>query len=1220
MDKDLIFQKLTPRADADISTYEEAIDYALQNDDIRNVAISGAYGAGKSSVLESYKAKHKEYRFVHISLAHFDELKQESDTQSENIKESVLEGKILNQLIHQIPAEKIPQTNFKVKRKADVGQSKRMTAFISILVCCIAYLLSFSLISLFVDGLEQNWVKCVLSALYSPYAAVLVVLICAVCIVVAIYLVIQAQKNRNILHKVSLQGNEIELFSNQEDSFFDKYLNEVLYLFDNVGADIIVFEDMDRFNANQIFERLREVNTLINVRRKMEQGTEYKPLRFFYLLRDDIFESKDRTKFFDYIVPIVPVVDGSNSYEKFAELLREAGLVKKFKLSFLQSLCLYIDDMRVLKNIYNEFVVYFNRLDSTDLNPNKMLALITYKNLFPRDFSDLQLGKGYVFALFWNKPSLVQATIAELNKKRQTLIERIDFAKEMVLESETEIEDAYKAKRDRLPKSCYRSSGLTPDAEEKDKEYQRDRDKKKQALKDRLAEKMQELEEELAAIDRSVSSAQARSLQELITRNNVDTVFSITRIGETGEITDFKGIRGSDYFDLLKYLIRSGYIDETYPDYMTYFYEGSITQNDKIFLRRITDKRGAAYDYPLREPKKVIESPILRTTEFEQEETLNYDLLECLLSNCSDPLYETYLVSLIGQIKKTRNYEFISKFYDYTEKACPEFVFRLNDQWPSFFAMAEQRRAIPSSQLRKFSIDTLYFSGSLIERVNVDECLTTYISESPDFLAIENPNIEALISGFVKLKVSFSKIDYDKAEKNLFNAVYENSLYELSFENIELMLRKIYGVEDGDSIIHQNYTTIKSKPYSSLATYIACDLPEYVRIILIHCDNEITDTETNAIALLNSKDIDTELKSKYIAVLTTKITDISEVTDSALWQFLLDREIVVASVENLVHYFLKQGIDVHLIDYVNALPMGIDYSVVKNVFGEEVADKLYNSVAECNGIVDEKYRDILTGLGYYFTSFSIEGLTNEKIEILIQQGLLQMNKSILDFIREKYKDHLYAFIRKNLDKYLALQTEDIFSSEEAKEIAGWEFDDEKKIALLKFTDEPISVVGKNYTDAVVAYILANNCNSEDMANLCAEYSHYEDEARRMIVTLAEKQIEEIIDDKLTLDDALLSALLTSDNVTQDDKIRLFSNAIPVLNEETCMGHFAELGVSELNGIFSKSSGRRNYEKTELATGILEALQEHGWIYKYKEDERNSDRYVVIKNPPKKIID
>ena len=53
----------------------------------------------------------------------------------------------------------------------------------------------------------------------------------------------------------------------KDDSYFDKYLNEVLYLFEQVDADAIVFEDMDRFNSNVIFERLREVNNLTNVQK-----------------------------------------------------------------------------------------------------------------------------------------------------------------------------------------------------------------------------------------------------------------------------------------------------------------------------------------------------------------------------------------------------------------------------------------------------------------------------------------------------------------------------------------------------------------------------------------------------------------------------------------------------------------------------------------------------------------------------------------------------------------------------------------------------------------------------------------------------------------------------------------------------------------------------------------------------------------------------------------
>lgn len=78
------------------------------------------------------------------------------------------------------------------------------------------------------------------------------------------------QKNRNVFRKLNFQGNEIEIFEESDDSYFDKYLNEVLYLFENAGADVIVFEDMDRFNANRIFERLREVNVLANIQLQKE--------------------------------------------------------------------------------------------------------------------------------------------------------------------------------------------------------------------------------------------------------------------------------------------------------------------------------------------------------------------------------------------------------------------------------------------------------------------------------------------------------------------------------------------------------------------------------------------------------------------------------------------------------------------------------------------------------------------------------------------------------------------------------------------------------------------------------------------------------------------------------------------------------------------------------------------------------------------------------------
>ena len=120
MKKKYDFEKLTLKDDVNIDVYEEALNYVFESDDIRNVAISGAYGAGKSSVLASYKKKHPNKKYIHISLAHFDSSEKEADDKKSNT-ESVLEGKILNQLIHQIPSDSSPQTKFKVKENLKSG-------------------------------------------------------------------------------------------------------------------------------------------------------------------------------------------------------------------------------------------------------------------------------------------------------------------------------------------------------------------------------------------------------------------------------------------------------------------------------------------------------------------------------------------------------------------------------------------------------------------------------------------------------------------------------------------------------------------------------------------------------------------------------------------------------------------------------------------------------------------------------------------------------------------------------------------------------------------------------------------------------------------------------------------------------------------------------------------------------------------------------------------
>ena len=157
-----IFEKLTPITDSDISVYESAIDFVFENNDVKNIALSGAYGAGKSSVLASYKSSHPDTKFLHISLAHFQD-DQNNASSDAPIKESILEGKILNQLIHQIPAEKIPQTNFRVKKSTGNGAIICYTIATAFFLLFLLHILFFDNWSQFVgtlpDGIIQRFLS-----------------------------------------------------------------------------------------------------------------------------------------------------------------------------------------------------------------------------------------------------------------------------------------------------------------------------------------------------------------------------------------------------------------------------------------------------------------------------------------------------------------------------------------------------------------------------------------------------------------------------------------------------------------------------------------------------------------------------------------------------------------------------------------------------------------------------------------------------------------------------------------------------------------------------------------------------------------------------------------------------------------------------------------------------------------------------------------------------
>ena len=70
--KEIQYHPLTPIEDADCEVYFDALKSALSHKDVKNIAVTGPYGSGKSSMIRSFFAKYNQdgkYKPITITLA-----------------------------------------------------------------------------------------------------------------------------------------------------------------------------------------------------------------------------------------------------------------------------------------------------------------------------------------------------------------------------------------------------------------------------------------------------------------------------------------------------------------------------------------------------------------------------------------------------------------------------------------------------------------------------------------------------------------------------------------------------------------------------------------------------------------------------------------------------------------------------------------------------------------------------------------------------------------------------------------------------------------------------------------------------------------------------------------------------------------------------------------------------------------------------------------------
>lgn len=415
----------------------------------------------------------------------------------------------------------------------------------------------------------------------------------------------------------------------------------------------------------------------------------------------------------------------------------------------------------------------------------------------------------------------------------------------------------------------------------------------------------------------------------------------------------------------------------------------------------------------------------------------------------------------------------------------------------------------------------------------------------------------------------------------------------------------------------QNYTQVLTQLKSPLAQYVEENISEYLDIILQASDDSISDDEDAALNILNNTDISTGQKRTYIEALQITIESIKMVKDTSLWALLLDTGVAICSEENIMEYFCAtKALDKSLINFVNIFQSALNFTEVSVVYGNEKAEGLFDAVAVCNSLENQKYRQILVSLGFTYEDFGVPNISDDKLIVLIDENIVEMNPETLEFAQKNYSGQVLYFIQKHISEYVEMMTTDIFSVEELMEILSWDIADELKIRLLEFTNEKISIIGKNYTPPVCTYILNNNFFIDDLSELFSSFDKWNGSIQSIIFTFSIENVTNIIDTPKEVSESLKEKLIHSEALSKDTKIELLIAMLPAMKEELIKKNLNSLGLIDYIKLFDTRS-RPKFEISNTNESLLIAFKESNWIYDYEEDSEREGYYKIVRKRPAK---
>lgn len=1185
---DNTYASLTPIKDADKDEiYCNALKFALENEEIKNIAIAGNYGSGKSSVIKTFfeKIENKKYNPIYVSLAAFNknDYLEESDksngNDSNNIKENqnrnefyhTLEKSILQQLIYQANEREVPLSRFRRINK----HSKLLLNIETIAVIAVAIFLIFILFPNIIPKIQNNYiniVKQIPKRIVNSLASIF--LISVYFIVYKIIFLITKKVN---ISKLKIKDAEVEI-NDKPESIFNKYLDEIIYFFQATEHSVVIIEDLDRYegNASFIFQKLRELNTLINSSNQVKYEVD-----FIFAIRDDFFENyEERTKFFDYIIPIIPISSNGNSNEimwKRLEYLRETEKISyKFDKNFINDISIMIEDKRLIDSIINEFIIYKNKLKIEHMDDKQLFSIIMYKNICPKSYANLQKDKGNIVEIFKNKQIKLNEIIEELENKKSELNNKKDEIKKECLKSIKELKfalissiydfDQYTNYERRFGlnsstisindfinldiETIYNSTisfkierHMPLDENEVfrlfgNKSIFINRWKDIEKGKDL---KLEELQNEIEEIDSKIRNIKKLTIKQLISQYGTENIYN--------ENTE----------PIEKFLITKGYITEEYKDYITLFVSGNLSKEDNEFFFAVKTGEILPYDYKLNNIKNIMKK--LNESDFEENSILNFDLLNYLITNNNFDKVLKIVQVLDNSSEDTL--QFIDGFIErYTSSNSFINILIENSTvlWKKIYKKIGNNRYIDKWIMRFLENEKSlkYVDEEFIEYINKHKDIDKYVKSN---------QIEIIINSLKKCNIRLSNIQQIN-NADFLRQVSINKLYELNTTMLKLFL-ELNG-NDISEFEEKNLTIIMNCE-NEIKEFVLENFEEYFNLCYsLNKSNE--DEKDSIVEILNNQAINIDIKKQIIRNERFDEYNIKDL-DKELINTLIDEDKIKVDYNNILEIMVRENeLKTNLINYISKHINEYSKQNInecENGYDREIIDLFIRRFIFCNEVTFDDFKILVKTFNKKLNK--MEEIEGQKLEYLIDNEIIEFNLENYDFIRNKELKKLLNFIINNIEQFVQNINEYNISEIQDELLVNKELD-------------------KEYKNKIVENIDIAELDNNTIIQLVFE---------GILVIEDESIIERILEDR---------EVLIKDKV---DILKMVLKNIDDVQKGTEYIHLIGNGYEDINT--NKNACNINLDKIDIE--LCNILKAKGYISSYKKGKKHN---VVLYNKVNRI--